>query len=230
MLCAMILRMLSLLAAFALLPAQAIAQDLDGHWAFKIDEATIFVFALEQGEDGTWQGTWTRPSQIDSNGVIFRNMSGSQTVRPSAVRQAGEIVQLTFAGPQGTNRNDVLRFTQVGENQAQLQYQGIPGDPFPLVRVQPDTPLGPFEDLRIYDRDNAVTEAEFALAEEPIEQSEPREALEPLADLGPMDEGELDALEMASADEASVVLEAEASEDDEEEESSRITADFLDGL
>jgi|GEM_PF-2584232 len=165
----MLTRFLIALAAL-LLPAQVLAQDLRGHWALRIDEATIFVFTLEQQESGEWVGAWTRPEAIDSNGVVFRNMSGQQTVRPSQTRQRGEVVQLTFAGPEGTRRNDVLHFALVGENQAQLDYQGIPGDPYPLIRVSADTPLGPFDPVRIYDRDNAIVAAEFGEEDDEAQQ------------------------------------------------------------
>jgi len=161
----MVLRICLILAAL-LLPARALADDqeagLSGHWAFRIDDATIFVFTLEQQDSGSWEGAWTRPQQIDSNGAVFRRMSGQETVRPLEALERRGVVQLTFAGPpQANGRRDVLQFSQTAENQAQLNYVGIPGDPFPLVRVYPDTPLGPFEEMRIYDRDNAVVEADY---------------------------------------------------------------------
>jgi len=165
MLARMLLRILIILAAL-LLPARALADDhaadLSGHWALRIDDATIFVFSLEQAAGGGWQGTWTRPVEIDSNGAVFRRMSGRETVQPIEVLERGGVVQLAFAGPQPGDRRDILQFRQVSENQASLTYIGIPGDPYPLVRVAPDTPLGPFEDVRIYDRDNAVVEADYA--------------------------------------------------------------------
>ena len=164
MLARMVLRVLIILAAL-LLPARAMADDhqgdLSGHWALRIDDATIFVFTLEQATSGGWQGAWTRPMEIDSNGAVFRRMSGSETVRPIEALERGGVVQLAFAGPQPAGRRDILQFRQVSENQANLTYIGIPGDPFPLVRVAPDTPLGPFEEFRIYDRDNAVIEADY---------------------------------------------------------------------
>ncbi|MFB0612740.1 hypothetical protein [Aurantiacibacter poecillastricola] len=187
----MFTRFLMAIAAL-LLPAQVFAQDLEGHWALQIDDATIFVFALDREEDGDWSGSWTRPENIDSNGAVFRRMSGSETVTPIETQQAGEVVRLTFAGPEGRAQNDVLRFALLDENRAELLYQGIPGDPYPLVRVVPGTPLGPFEPARIYDRDNAVTEADY----------DP-EALPP---------------------------EPASDENEDDEESPRIEADFLDGL
>ena len=203
----MVARFLLILSALCL-SAPALADDheatLDGHWAFRIDDATIFVFALEQSEDGGWAGAWTRPSEIDSNGVIFRQMSGQQTVRPISILQRGEIVQLTFAGPNGARRNDVLQFRFLSDNQARLNYVGIAGESYPLVRVNPDEPLGPFEDSRIYDRDNAVTEAEFV----------PR-AQEPAM---PEDE------EIADGDGVP------AQQEEESEERPRMTSDFLDDL
>ncbi len=164
MLARMVLRILIILAAL-LLPARAMADDhdgdLSGHWALRIDDATIFVFSLEQADGGGWQGAWTRPVEIDSNGAVFRRMSGRETVQPIEVLERGGVVQLAFAGPQPGDRRDILQFRQVSENQASLTYIGIPGDPYPLVRVAPDTPLGPFEDMRIYDRDNAVIETDY---------------------------------------------------------------------
>lgn len=164
--------------ALLLLPAQAFSQDLTGHWAFRIDDTTIFVFALDQSESGEWQGEWKRPEQIKSNGAVFRNMSGSQIVTPSETRQRGQTVQLTFPGPEGSVRTDVLRFALVSENRADLEYVGIPGDPYSLVRVRPGTALGPFEEARIYDRDHAVTEADLEELVEPLEEADRQESAE----------------------------------------------------
>ena len=174
MMACMVSRFLIALAVF-LLPTQAFSQDLEGHWAFRIDDATIFVFALEQADSGEWEGEWRRPETIDSNGAVFRNMGGSQIVTPAETRQRGDVVQFTFDGPEGSDRDDILRFTLVDESRANLTYVGIPGDPYPLVRVHRDTALGPFEEGRIYDRDQAVTEAdleELARASEDIQPAE----------------------------------------------------------
>jgi hypothetical protein len=203
----MVLRILIILAAL-LLPVRALANDhepgLSGHWAFRIDDATIFVFTLEQLDSGAWEGAWTRPQEIDSNGAVFRRMSGQETVRPLAALERRGVVQLTFAGPQANGRRDVLQFSQQEENRAQLNYVGIPGDPYPLVRVAADTPLGPFDEVRIYDRDNAVIEADY------VELAQPLEPLE--------------RVDLAESEGAA------ATEEGEEGEMPRITADFLDGL
>ncbi len=238
---AMMPRFLLVLVAL-LLPAQALANDLEGHWAFRIDEATIFVFTLQEREGGGWTGSWTRPAQIDSNGMVFRNMDGSQTVQPESVIERNGVVQLTFAGPaEARGRNDVLQFSSVSANQAQLNYIGLPGDPYPLVRVVPDTPLGPFEDARIYDRDRAVTEAEYIEPWEPTGDLEAAAALGGAPALDPLDEiaielgldvagGEEERVEELPPLEAEGEGEAEAEEPEEDDESPRIGADFLDGL
>lgn len=196
MLARMVSRFIIALAVI-LLPGQALSQDLDGHWAFRIDDATIFVFALDQGESGEWTGGWLRPATIESNGAVFRGMRGSQVVTPSETRQRGDVVQFTFDGPEGSGRDDILRFALVHENRANLTYVGIPGDPYPLVRVHRDTALGPFEEGRIYDRDQAVTEADSEELAQAPEELQPEE---------------------------------ESEGDGQEDESTRIEADFLDGL
>ncbi len=199
-------RFLLSLAAL-LLHAPLLANDgeatLEGHWAFRIDEATIFVFALDERDEqdgGGWEGNWTRPETVTSNGMVFRNMSGRQTVVPMEAIQRRDAVQLTFEGPQADGRRDILQFRLTGENQARLDYIGIEGEPFPLIRVQPDTPLGPFDPMRIYDRDNAIVQAEFGSEEE-----------------SPESPAVMDANESETAPE-------------DEDAPSRIDKDFLDGL
>lgn len=229
----MMLRFLLALAVL-LLPAQALANDLEGHWAFRIDEATIFVFTLEELEGGGWRGAWTRPAEIASNGMVFQNMDGSETVEPQGVIERAGVVQLTFTGPpEARGRNDVLQFRTVSENQAQLTYIGLPGEPYPLVRVVPGTPLGPFEEARIYDRDRAVTEAEFVEPWEPTGDLEAAAAMGEVNALDPLDQiaAEL-GLDVAGA-EAGVTAQDQAGEVPEAEAAAdrpRIDADFLDDL
>ncbi len=231
------LRILALLAAL-LLPFQVAAQDadatLDGHWALQIDDATIFVFMLDEGEDGTWQGSWTRPDTISSNGAVFRQMDGVQTVTPMETVKRRGVVQLTFEGPQSGGRRDVLRFSQTGENTAQLEYMGIPGQPYPLIRVHPDTPLGPFDPVRVYDRDNAVAEAEFVPREDGGDALETFDETDKMAT--PDAQADRIAAEGIALDEAATVdaeVDDEVSEEaeiEEPDEEPRIGADFLDGL
>ena len=141
------IRFLMSLAAL-LLPAPLLAETreatLEGHWAFRIDEATIFVFDLDEQEDGGWQGSWTRPEIITSNGMVFREMSGQQTVTPIEATERRDAVQLTFEGPQADGRRDILQFRLTGENEAQLDYLGIEGEPYPLIRVHPGHRTGAF--------------------------------------------------------------------------------------
>lgn len=165
--------------AALLLHAPLLSNDreatLEGHWAFRIDEATIFVFALDERDEqdgGGWQGSWTRPEIITSNGMVFRDMSGEQTVIPIEAIQRRNAVQLTFEGPRSDGRRDILQFRLTGENQARLDYIGIEGEPYPLIRVQPDTPLGPFDPVRIYDRDNAILQAQLGSEEDLPELSD----------------------------------------------------------
>ena len=221
----MVLRILITLAAL-LLPAQAFANDLEGSWALRIDDANIFVFTLDLQEDGRWQGQWLRPEQITTNGVVFRRMSGAQLVRAARSGQRDGVVQLVFAGPQGSNLNDTLRFALTGENQAQVTYVGVPTDPYPLVRVRPGTLLGPFDEGRIYDRDNAALEAEYTAPEpaaEPVPSEQEAPTLEELAG---------SVVEEAAEVPVEVAVEAGELEEGAAEEpaATGLGADFLDGL
>ena len=57
---------------------------------------------------------------------------------------------------------------------AELTYVGTPLAPYPLVRVARRTALGPFEEARVYDRDNVQTAPDPIVEEpEPARDAEP---------------------------------------------------------
>jgi len=152
----MIIRLLLTLLAL-LTPIAAQAHEMEGRWAFQIEDAAIFVFAIEQAEDGEWHGTWTRPDTFASNGAVFARMVGERVVTSSAgIEFAGDI-ELTFDDPAPGAIPDIFRFRHLGEGRAQMTYVGTPLAPYPLVAVAPANRLGPFAEGRVYDRDNAVT-------------------------------------------------------------------------
>ena len=154
-------RILLFFAALLLPAAPALAQDLEGDWAFRVDEATIFIFAISQDDTGQWSGAWQRPQSFVSNGMVFSRMQGSETVRSMRGRMVDGDVELTFDDPRPGAVPDIFRITQTSPNQASLLYVGTQLEPYPLVRVAPGGSIGPFDDAMIYDRDNAVTEAEY---------------------------------------------------------------------
>jgi hypothetical protein len=158
---AMISRLFLLLLALLALPAPALADDLQGSWAFRIEEATIFTFDIAQDADGNWHGSWTRPASFRSNGVVFAQMTGSEQLEAMAALEADGTIELAFDDPRPGAVPDIFRFRQSGENQALLTYVGTDLPPYPLIRVAPDGGIGPFDADRIYDRDNAVTQADY---------------------------------------------------------------------
>lgn len=168
----MVARLILALCAL-MLPASALAQNLEGAWALQIDEATIFRFELEQVDGTEWRGTWTRPDSFGSNGVVFSQLRGSEQLRSMAGNDFAGVIELSFDDPRPGAIPDIFRFRQLDANRAELIYVGTPFAPYPLIRVAPGTPLGPFEEGRIYDRDNAVTEADFAEPLPPLEEVEP---------------------------------------------------------
>lgn len=170
----MLLRFLLLLAALLALPAQALANDLVGSWAFRIDDATIFTFAISQDEDGDWQGSWTRPASFHSNGVVFAELTGSEQLDAMAALEFAGLIELSFEDPRPGAVPDIFRFRHIAENRAELTYVGTDLPAYPLIRVVPGSPIGPFEASRIYDFDNAVTEADYVAP--PVVEEAPADA------------------------------------------------------
>ena len=149
----LILTLLALLT-----PITAQAHELEGRWAFRIDETTIFVFDLDQQDSGQWRGTWTRPETFASSGAVFTRLAGSKTFPSRASSAPADNVELTFDDPAPGAVPDVFRFRHMGPGRAQMTYVGTEFTPFPLIAVAAEVGLGPFEQGRVYDRDNAVTE------------------------------------------------------------------------
>ncbi len=156
----MIQRILLTLAAL-LLSVPAMANDLVGSWAFRIDDATIFTFDIAQDADGEWQGAWTRPASFRSNGVVFAELTGSEELEAMAALEFAEMIELSFEDPRPGAVPDIFRFRLIAENRAELTYVGTGFPPYPLVRVAPGSRIGPFDASRIYDSDNAVTQADY---------------------------------------------------------------------
>jgi hypothetical protein len=148
-----------ILALLALLtPITAQAHELEGRWALRIDEATIFVFELDQTEGGEWRGQWTRPETFASNGAVFTRLAGSKAFPSTAGAATADGAQLSFDDPAPGAVPDIFRFRHLGPGRAQMIYVGTEFMPFPLIAVVARVGLGPFEPGRVYDLDNAVTD------------------------------------------------------------------------
>ncbi len=156
------MRFFTLIAALLMLPSQLLANDLEGTWALRIDDANIFTFEISRDHEGAWQGVWTRPESFNSNGVVFAQMTGSEQLRAMAALEFAQTIELSFDDPRPGAIPDIFRFRQVADNRAEMTYVGTDFEPYPLVRVPDGTPIGPFTVERIYDRDNIVSELEFS--------------------------------------------------------------------
>ncbi|MDE1467582.1 hypothetical protein [Aurantiacibacter sp. D1-12] len=211
----MLKRFAILFAALFLAPAQVAAQDeqaediaydLEGFWAFQIDDAVIFLFELDQMPDGNWRARWTRPERFGSNGVIFNNMAGATRIVATEAIETEEGVQLSFPDPRPEAVPNVFLFELVSDHQVTMTYVDTPLEPFPLIRVWPTTRLGPFDNDRLYDRDNAVTETDY-VEPEPIQEEVVEEEVVPTVE---------DAAEEAAPEDV--------------EATSGLSGDFLDGF
>ena len=209
----MIKHLLLFVAALFALPASAAAQDLEGTWALQIDDASIFVFFLETDDNGNWRGAWLRPLRFIGNGVVFSQFRGSEIVTTTNSTIEGEVLELRFAPTREEGSTDILHFRSTGVNQAEMTYLETELLPFPLIRVAAGTPLGPFSDDRIYDRDNAVVEAEYDPANERVTIADAEEEV-------PVDEPDEPAPEPLDL----------PAEEPVEVERGRLSDDFLEGL
>ena len=183
----MISRLILTLLAL-LMPITAQAHELEGRWAFRIAETTIFVFEIDQTDSGEWRGTWNRPETFASSGAVFTRLAGSQTLPSKAGRATADDVELTFNDPAAGAVPDVFRFRHLGPGRAQMTDVGTDLTPFPLIAVAAGVGLGPFEQGRVYDRDNAVTDPPVwplpppVLALPPVPAQPPAAAREPESD------------------------------------------------
>ena len=141
-------RLMLLLALLLPLPAAAQSQALAGSWALRLDGAAIMRFDLER--DGkAWKATWVKPGSFASDGKRFGRISLPAVELPSRRGKAiGDWAELTFNDPEAGNQ--VFRFRLTGPDKAEMLYVDTGLAPFALVRVPPGTPLGPFEDGKVY--------------------------------------------------------------------------------
>lgn len=212
-------------------PGSALAQDLEGAWALKIGDAIIFRFEMERDADDQWTGSWTRPASFRTNGVFFSNMHGSETVQATSVISVGGKVELAFANRPSAAASGLFRFRQTGPDQAELTHVATGYAPYPLIRVAPGSPLGPFSENYVYDRDNAVSEPALA---EMVDIAEIVPAPEAEPDLAPPEAERTESFELPPLAQEPLLPTDEAAEEPEDapEEPARprIGPDFLEGF
>ena len=161
----MVSRILLLFAALLAFPSSASAQDVEGTWALRIDDAIIYVFDLDRVDDMRWEGSWTRPAEMQNNGLIFSELSGERQHRLLSTTETATFVEFLFEGDRVGGVPQVFRIVPGETDRALLTQIGSGHDPYPLVRVDAGTAIGPFSPLRIYDRDNAVSDPALPMGE-----------------------------------------------------------------
>ena len=202
----MLTRIMLVFAALFAFPTSAIAQDLEGRWAFQIDDAIVFLFAIDQTPEGDWRAQWMRPVSFRGNGAVFSQFRGAEVVETQEYTETGDTVELRFPPTREEGSTDILQFALTGANEASMTYAGTELAPFPLVRVPRSATLGPFDDTRLYDRDDAVTQSDYDPADD-------------------ADEGTADAVE------ENAPMEEQLADDAEKEgNGSSLSDDFLEGL
>ena len=152
----MTFRFLLALAAL-LMPAHAFAQDVAGTWDFRLDETTIFRFAIAEGEDGEWTGEWSRPANFNSDGNAFTQLRGGvETIDSAAGYEFEGDVELSFDDPRPGAVPDVFRFAEGPDDTLVMTYVGTDLAPYVLVRADADAPMGGWDEAATYRRITAA--------------------------------------------------------------------------
>ena len=148
----MVARILFLFAL--LLPAPAMAETLEGSWAFEVEGTVIFRFDIAPaGKDGEWRGTWNKPGSFASDGNNFQQLAGPpEQVKSMAGLEFDHEVELSFNDPRPDAIPDIFRFRLIDSDAAEMDYVGTDLAPYILERVSPATKLGPWDAERTYSR------------------------------------------------------------------------------
>ena len=230
---AMVSRIFLFFAALLAVPATAFAQDVEGTWALRIDDAIIYVFELERDGDLGWEGSWTSPAEMRNNGLIFSDMSGERQSRLLSATETASFVEFMFESNRMGGVPQVFRIAPGEDGRAELTHIGSGHMPYPLIRVAPGTAIGPFGAERLYDRDNAVSDPDLPMpaAHEEVAIAEPVEEVDPSADAeidaDPAVETETDATVDTVDAEAAPTAESTSGEATARP---RLDEDFLEGL
>ena len=140
----------------ALLAPAALAQDkplptLAGSWALEVGGTAMFRFDLIPAGDG-WTGTWWRPKSFASDGNSFSRVTGPAVQVAGEGKASGEWAEITFPDTRPGAVPDVFRFRLIGSQRAEMIYVDTKLAPYTLVRVTPETPIGPWKAEQVYRR------------------------------------------------------------------------------
>jgi hypothetical protein len=177
----MLTRLIIALCAL-LLPLNVQAQSLAGSWDLRIDDTTVFRFAIAEGQDGEWLGQWHRPERFNSDGNAFYNMRGGVKSTSSMTGILfRDMVELAFEDPRPGAIPDIFRFRLTGPNSAEMTYVGTGLAPYPLVRAAPGGTIGNWDATRVYRRVVGAAAAQPAPAEPEPAPAPEAESIEPPA-------------------------------------------------
>ncbi len=158
------LQRLLIALALLVLPASALAQDIEGSWDLRIDGTTIFRFDIAEGEDGEWLGTWHRPDRFRSDGNAFGGLSGPVEEVPSmAGYEFAGLVELSFDDPRPDAIPDIFRFRLIADEVVEMNYVGTDLAPYMLVRAGDGDPIGNWDADRVFRR--SVPNGDASVAE-----------------------------------------------------------------
>lgn len=229
----MLHRILILALSLILLPATALAQDIEGRWDLRVDGTTIFRFDISEGDGGEWHGIWYRPESFATDGNAFgRIRGGVEEIESMTGIEFLEMVELSFDDPRPGAIPDIFRFQLLDADSVRMTYVGTDLAPYALVRAGADDAMGDWDQQRVYRRplpgnseDDDVRVRPIAPASQRLRAPVAEAEIEAEVDRGeppmpPIDEAE-EAPEEGVADEDAA---------EEVEDTPRIGADFLNDL
>lgn len=130
--------------------APAREADVAGTWALRAQGSTLMFFEVSRSRDG-WTGSWTQPSEYDTNGEYFNDIKADTTVRRS--REAHKIkdgVELVFDNPWPGGAPDHIFIHVNDADHASMQWAAFDSTQYELTRMTSRTGLGPWQVDRGY--------------------------------------------------------------------------------
>jgi hypothetical protein len=118
---------------------KAAPQGYAGTWAMTVGQRVFAVLIIEE-RGGTYTGSWTLPEHFEmgmgKNGGFSHVTNTSKRATFASMSIKGDRLHFVVPDPSAPAEPDEFDMTLVNNNEATVQYVGVPIAPWPFVRIQ----------------------------------------------------------------------------------------------